>query len=122
MNVAGKGSAASSFMEMASATSTTPLAEMAAYVKDHMETIVHEVRNPSHPDRLMIDDGTTNLNVPLDGDMLFHTYSDVQGENGVNLERNVRVHRLADGHLEFRSDVEKKTADGANYNEEKCTV
>jgi len=110
--------------------------EVVAYLKEHLDEIINEVHSF---DKLLLDDGKTQLNAPpapeagdSHGSLLLRTLSEVEGPHGVTLKREFKVHDCGvdpnDATLhkvEIREDTVKAPSEAGQpplYNENVVTV
>jgi hypothetical protein len=96
--------------------------DVVKFLEQHLDDVINEVHAL---DKLLLDDGKTQLNCPpkpddLDshGNLLLKTISEKEGDHGITLKREFKVHDMgidpdeSDNHLvEIREDIVKAPVD-----------
>ena len=132
---AGKAShsPSSEFMELVDVDHMSDFAQVVEYLKKNLDNIINEVHGF---DKLLLDNQKTQLNCPpapeagdSHGSLLIRTLSEKEGEHGVTLKREFKVHdcgvdpeNSALHKVEIREDIVKASPSGPVMSENVLVV
>lgn len=110
---AANHSPSTEFMTLCDVDHQNDFEKVVDFLKTNLDAVIKEIHGF---DKLLIDNGKTQINAPPDGasngGLLLRTLSEVNSSagGGITLKREFKVHDLGDGKVEIREDIVKAPA------------